>query len=213
MAEAIGYDALVSMLAAAAEQIREHRDHLSKLDSYGGDGDHGTTMARGMNLIEQAAESDDSGTPSELLTSVSWAIMGVDGGATGPLLGMLFMGMSEAVEGKDALDAASVAAMFEAGLATLQKNTRAKPGDKTLLDALVPAVEALQQAADEGAEVPAALARAAEAADRGAQATTDMQARFGRARNIGEASKGHPDPGATSMALLFKGFAEAVRSV
>jgi len=137
----------------------------------------------------------------------------VDGGATGPLLGMLFLGMSEAVEGKDALDAASTAAMFEAGLASLQKHTRAQPGDKTMIDALVPATAALRQAADEGADAAAALAAAAEAAHQGAQATADMQARFGRARSIGEASKGHPDPGATSMALIFRGFAEALGSV
>ena len=212
MPETMGYDDVVAMLSAAAEQIRANKDRLSKLDSFGGDGDHGMTMARGMGLIEQAAAADGSGTLEGLLTGVSWAIMGVDGGATGPLLGMLFLGMSEAVGGKDALDAVSVATMFEAGLAGLQKHTKAQPGDKTMMDALVPAVEALRQAADQGADVATALARAAEAADRGAQATTDMQARFGRARNLGEASKGHPDPGATSMALLFQSFAQAVRS-
>jgi len=212
MPETIGYNELVAMLRCAAEQVRANKGQLGKLDSFGGDGDHGTTMARGMGLIEQAAESDSSGTLSELLAGVSWAIMGVDGGATGPLLGMLFLGMSEAVEGKDALDAASTAAMFEAGLASLQKHTRARPGDKTMIDALVPAIAALRQAAAEGADVAAALAAAAQAAHQGAQATVDMQARFGRARSIGEASKGHPDPGATSMALIFRGFAEAIGS-
>jgi dihydroxyacetone kinase-like protein len=212
MPETIGYDDLVSMLRAAAEQIRANKDRLGQLDSFGGDGDHGTTMARGMGLIEQAAADDGSGQLAELLSSVSWAIMGVDGGATGPLFGMLFMGMSEAVEGKDALDAAAAAAMFESGLAALQANTKAQPGDKTMMDALVPAVAALRQAAGEGADVATAMARAAQAADQGAQATTEMQARFGRAKNLGEGSKGHPDPGATSMALLFQGFAEALGS-
>ncbi len=210
MRETIGYDDLVAMLRGAAEQVRANKGQLSKLDSFGGDGDHGTTMARGMGLIEQAAADDSSGRLAELLSSVSWAIEGVDGGATGPLFGMLFLGMSEAVEGKDALDAAAAAAMFESGLAALQANTKARPGDKTMMDALVPAVEALRQAADEGADIATAMARAAQAADQGAQATTEMQARFGRAKNLGERSRGHPDPGATSIALIFKGFAQAL---
>jgi len=210
MRETIGYDDLVAMLRGAAEQVRANKGQLSKLDSFGGDGDHGTTMARGMGLIEQAAADDSSGRLAELLSSVSWAIEGVDGGATGPLFGMLFLGMSEAVEGKDALDAAAAAAMFESGLAALQANTKARPGDKTMMDALVPAVETLRQAADEGADIATAMARAAQAADQGAQATIEMQARFGRAKNLGERSRGHPDPGATSIALIFKGFAQAL---
>jgi dihydroxyacetone kinase-like protein len=212
MSDTIGKDELVAMLRCAVEQVRANHEMLSKLDSFGGDGDHGTTMARGMGLIEKAVDEASGRDLKTLLDGIAWAIMGVDGGATGPLLGMLFMGMAEAVEGKDALDGASVAAMFEAGLASLQKHTKAKVGDKTMMDALVPAVEALRQAADAGADVAAALERAAEAAARGAQATTDMQARFGRARSLGEGSKGHPDPGATSMTLIFKGFAQALRS-
>jgi len=212
MLETIGHDELVAMLHGAIEQVRANQQTLGKLDSFGGDGDHGTTMARGMGLIEKAVDEATSRDLKALLDGVAWAIMGVDGGATGPLLGMLFLGMAEAVEGKDALDGATAAAMFEGGLASLQKHTKAQVGDKTMMDALVPAVEALRHAADAGADAPAALEAAAAAADQGAQATTDMQARFGRARSLGEGSKGHPDPGATSMALIFKGFAQALRS-
>jgi dihydroxyacetone kinase-like protein len=138
--------------------------------------------------------------------------MGVDGGATGPLFGMLFMGMSDAVEGKEALESPDVAAAFEAGLASVQKQTKARVGDKTLIDALVPAVAALRAAADDGADPATALEAAAQAAAQGAESTKDLQARFGRARNIGEASKGYADPGATSVSLVFRGFAEALRS-
>ena len=212
MPDTIGYDEVVDMLRGAAAQIVANHEMLSKLDSYGGDGDHGTTIKRAMGLVEKAVDGASGTDLKGLLTDVGWGVMGVDGGATGPLLGMFFMGMSEAVEGKDALDAAATAAMIASGAAMLRKQTKAQPGDKTLVDALVPAIEALETAAEGGADVAAALAQAADAAAQGAQATADMQARFGRAKNIGEASKGHPDPGATSMSLIFKGFAEAVGS-
>jgi len=210
MPETVGYDNLVAMLRAAIGEVREHRDALSKLDSFGGDGDHGTTMARGMGLVEKAIDDASSRELTTLLSDIAWAIMGVDGGATGPLLGMFFMGMSDTVAGKESLDAAALATMFAAGLASIEKQTKARVGDKTLIDALAPAVDALRAAADEGAEPAAALARAAQAAEQGAAATAGLQARFGRAKNLGERSKGHPDPGATSMSLIFRGFAHAL---
>ena len=117
----------------------------------------------------------------------------------------------EPTDGKDAIDVATLAAMFEAGLASVKTLTKAKPGDKTMIDALVPAVEAVQKAAGNGASITDALERGAQAAEEGAAATKDMQARFGRAKNIGEKSVGNADPGATSVSLIFKGFVEGVR--
>jgi dihydroxyacetone kinase-like protein len=147
----------------------------------------------------------------DLFQKVGWAIMGTDGGAIGPLLGTFFMSMAPAA-GNGSLDAAGVAKLFEAGLAGLQKTSKAKVGDKTMMDALVPAVGALRKAADGGATVVAALEAAAVAAEQGAQETAKLQARFGRAKNIGEKSIGTPDPGATSTALMFRGFVEGVKS-
>ncbi|NLF59054.1 MAG: dihydroxyacetone kinase subunit L, partial [Candidatus Hydrogenedens sp.] len=145
-----------------------------------------------------------------LLNDVGWGILGVDGGATGPLLGMLFMSMAEAAGEAEGLDTPALAGLFEAGLAGVRAQTKAQPGDKTMLDALIPAVGALRAAADGGAEVVEALHLAAEAARAGAEATAALQARFGRARNIKEQSIGTQDPGATSVSLIFKGFSKGV---
>jgi dihydroxyacetone kinase-like protein len=202
----------VEMIRCAAGQIRGNQALLSKLDSQGGDGDHGTTMVRAMNCIEQAVEENRSSALKDLLQAIGWAVMGVDGGATGPLFGTFFMSMSDAAADKDALDARGIAEALAAGLAGVQKRTRAQVGDKTMIDALVPAVEAAQSAAESGGSVADVLRSASEAAETGAESTAALQARFGRAKNIGEKSIGQPDAGATSVSLIFKGFLEGVTS-
>jgi dihydroxyacetone kinase-like protein len=209
MSQAISYDGLVKMLLAAASQIETNKDELSKLDSFGGDGDHGTTMSRAMkNLKETIEKNNGSNDIKTLLYDVGWAIMGVDGGATGPLFGTFFMGMSEPAEGKELLEVSTLAQMLRDGLANVQKQTKAKVGDKTIIDAMVPAVEAATAAANENADLHEFLSQTAKAAEQGAASTSKLQARFGRAKNIGEKSIGNPDPGATSVSLMFKGFLE-----
>ena len=213
MSATIGYDDFIRMLRGAAARVEENREVLSRLDSHGGDGDHGSTMRRAMGRIEEAIQkTGESPDLKTLLHNVGWAIMGVDGGATGPLFGMFFMGMSAPAAGKASLDAAELAAVFEAGLASVRKNTKARVGDKTMIDALVPAVEALRREAEAGADPARALEAAAKAAEEGAAATEKMQARFGRAKNVGEKSIGNQDAGATSVSLIFKGFAEGAQS-
>ena len=211
MAVTIGYDGLVKMLEAAVLQIKNNHETLSKLDSHGGDGDHGTTMVRATGCIEKAIA--DCGVPriKDLLQGIGWAIMGVDGGATGPLFGTLFMSMADAAGPDDPLDVQGLATMFEAGLAGVRKRTKAQSGDKTMIDALVPAIDILRAAANAGADIPEAMGQAADAALKGAESTKTMQARFGRAKNIGEKSVGEQDPGATSVALMFRGFAQGVK--
>ena len=208
----VGFDDFVRMLRCAAEQIRAQHETLSKLDSVGGDGDHGTTMVRAMGMLEKAVTDCKSDTSQCLLSDVGWAIMGVDGGATGPLLGTFFSSMSEAVPADAAttVDAKTLATAFETALAGVQRQTKAQVGDKTMIDALVPAVQALRSGADTGQSVDLAMSAAAEAALKGAESTKAFQARFGRARNIKEQSIGAQDPGATSISLIFKGFAEAL---
>lgn len=210
MLEKVGYDEIVGMLRGAAAEIRDNHEMLSKLDSVGGDGDHGTTMVRAMGNLAGAVDAATAREMKTLLYDVGWAIMGVDGGATGPLLGTLFMSMSESVADRDSVDAKGLAAMFEAGLAGVRAQTKAQPGDKTMIDALLPAVNAMRGAADRGADVLGALSRAADAAEQGAISTKEMQARFGRAKNIKEKSIGSQDPGATSMSLIFRGFRKGV---
>lgn len=205
MVQQVDYSAFAAMFHAAASEIRSHHALLSHLDSAGGDGDHGATMLRAMTRLEEAVTASAPGELQSLLQDVGWAILGVDGGATGPLLGMFFVAMAEAVDGRTALDAPELASVFDAGLAGVRAQTQAQPGDKTMIDALAPAVEALRESSP-GQEPCAMMARAADAARSGAEATKAMQARFGRARNIKEKSIGTQDPGATSVALLFNGF-------
>jgi dihydroxyacetone kinase-like protein len=165
-------------------------------------------MTRAMEAIETSLNSCPAPNAKDLLHSVAWSVLGIDAGATGPLLGSLFMGMIEPVGEAAALDAPLLAAMFAAGLAKMRAISKAEVGDKTMLDALVPAVAALQAAAAAGEPVATALAQAAAAAQSGAESTKGLRARFGKARNLGDRSLGHQDPGATSMALWFRGLAE-----
>ncbi len=210
MAETIGWSEMVQMFRGAIAEIRDNHELLSRLDSVGGDGDHGTTMLRAMANLEKAVKASTTHDLKTLLYDTGWAIMGVDGGATGPLLGTFFMAMSEMAEGKDALNSAELAAAFEAALAGVRAQTTAQVGDKTVMDALVPAVAALRAAVDGGAGIVEALRCAADAAEQGAVSTKAFQARFGRARNIKEKSIGTQDPGATSMAFIVKGFWKGV---
>lgn len=212
MAATIGYREVVEMVRRAAAQVHANRDMLSKLDSFGGDGDHGTTMARAMDIAGNAIPAEPSEDLKALLKAIGWGIMGVDGGATGPLFGTFFMSMSAAAPDGSAVDASALTTMFEAGLEGVRKRTKAQVGDKTMLDALTPAVQAMRRAVNEGADVRDALARAAQAAAEGAEATKSLQARFGRAKNLGEKSIGSQDPGATSVSLLFQGFVEGVQT-
>ena len=208
MVETIGSEDIAGMISAAAKAIRAGADRLSKLDSAVGDGDHGTSMCRAMDAAAAAA-GQAAGGVTEMLRAVGWAVMGIDGGSTGPLFGSFFAGMGAAAAG-DTLDCAATAGMFTAGLAGMQKHTKARVGDKTVIDALTPAIEALQVAAAGGASIDEAMEQAADAAESGAAGTKDMQAKFGRARNLGERTIGHVDPGAASAACMFRAFADAL---
>jgi dihydroxyacetone kinase-like protein len=140
--------------------------------------------------------TESNGTDlKELLSKIAWAVMDCDGGSTGPLLGSLFMGMSDGVTHETDLDCAAVVAMFEAGIRKLAKQSRAVVGDKTMMDAFLPALDAMLAAAPSG-DIRTVLQQAATAAAAGAEATKDFRAKFGRARNLGDRVIGHADPGA-----------------
>jgi len=210
MADTIGIEDMGRMIRAAADKIRANRDDLSKLDSAIGDGDHGMTIARAMGIAEKVIAESDKKELKGLLKDVGWGVMGVDGGATGPLLGSFLMGLGNAIDELETIDCAMLAAMFEAGLAAVRRQSKAQIGDKTLMDALLPAVDAMRRAADEGKSIREALQQAANAAENGAISTKEFKARFGRAKNLGERTIGCQDPGATSMALIFQGFFEGL---
>ena len=154
-------------------------------------------------------EGDDIGAA---LKAVGMALVSSVGGAAGPLYGTLFLQMGQASAGRDALDLEGWTAALDAGVSGVQKRGKAEPGDKTMLDALLPAVEALRAAAADGAALPDALERSAEAAREGMEATIPLEARKGRASYLGPRSVGHQDPGATSSQLLLQAAAEAARA-
>jgi len=210
MADPIGLDDVKRMLLAVAAKVKANHEHLSKLDAAVGDGDHGSAMLRVAAAIEDSlgkSENEGKGLKA-LLKAVGWAVMSVPGGSTGPLYGSFVMGLSEGVGESDSLDCAGMAEMLEAGQAKLRKQTKAKEGDKTMIDALVPAVSAVRAGADSGKDVAEALKDALEAAEKGAAATKEMKAAHGRARNLGDRTIGHVDPGATSMSYVFAGLLE-----
>lgn len=212
MSDRIGPTQVCRMLQAAAGQIRTHHEMLSQLDCAVGDGDHGTTILRAMEAAVKAVSENSQAGLKALFSAVAWGIMSCDGGSTGPLLGSFFLGTSEAVGEKTELGCADLASVFEGGIAKMQKQTRAQIGDKTMMDALLPALAALK-AADPAAGIESALHQAFAAAANGAEATKAMRAKFGRARNLGDRVLGHLDPGAVSVSLILKGFHEGACQV
>ncbi|MGH9428550.1 MAG: dihydroxyacetone kinase subunit DhaL [Terriglobia bacterium] len=206
----IGIKEFVSMIQGAARKVKEEQALLSRLDAAIGDGDHGITMYRAMSLSEKAL-AEDKGTDFQgLLHNLGWTLLGIDGGSTGPLLGTWFLGMSESVGDGQVLDVRGLAAVFEAGLTSVMKQTKAQVGDKTMIDAFLPAVEALKAGAAANREIEATLRAAATAAHEGALSTKNFVARFGKAKFAGERTVGHQDPGATSISLMFQGFVEGL---
>ncbi len=206
MTDAIGKIELARMFAHAAEEIRREHFYLSELDSVAGDGDHGTTMLRVAERLEAAAGANTPEDLSHLLRDAGWSVMSVDGGASSALLGTFFAGMADAAIDERSIDCNQIAKAFGSGLAAVAKQTKAQPGDKTMMDALVPAVGAISAAAASGKTIFEAFETAASAARAGADSTKDMVARYGRAKFLGEKARGSPDAGAASVALLFQGF-------
>ena len=210
MSSFLEYTDVTAMFESAAGKVGANIKELSALDSAIGDGDHGTTMERAMGAIKKGVSESGSNDLKALLYNIGWGIMCIDGGCTGPLLGSLFMGMSESVDDSTKLDCDSLAGMFEAGLAGIKKQSKAAVGDKTMMDALEPAVAAIREACTQGKSIQEALLDGAEAAEKGALSTKDFVARFGRAKNLGERTLGCQDPGATTISLMFRGFAEGL---
>ncbi len=189
-------------IRAYAAEITEHRAELVKLDTAIGDGDHGTNMDRGMRKAVEKLDAADDPDIGAQLKGVGMALVSSVGGAAGPLYGTLFLQMGSAAGDSTELDLAGWTEALETGVKGVQSRGKAEPGDKTMLDALLPAVEALREAAGDGAELGDALRRSADAAEEGMKATIELEARKGRASYLGPRSVGHQDPGATSSHLL-----------
>ena len=189
---------VVTEMAAAME---EHRRYLTKLDSEIGDGDHGTNMHRGFQAALERLEGTEPPSPADVLKAVSMALVSKVGGAAGPLYGTAFLRASTALSGKEEISAEDAAETLEAALGGIKQRGKAEVGDKTIVDALEPAVAAAEEAASDGS-VAEVFRAAAEAAQEGAESTVPLTARKGRASYLGARSAGHKDPGATSTYLL-----------
>ncbi|MBB6173010.1 dihydroxyacetone kinase-like protein [Nocardiopsis mwathae] len=195
-------------LQAAATSMDDHADHLSALDAAIGDGDHGTNMRRGFSAVADKLAAAEPATAGELLTLTGRTLISTVGGASGPLYGSIFRAAGKRL----AEPTADLAEALRDGLEAVQKLGGAQPGDKTIVDAYTPAVDALAAAVADGADPAGAARAAATAADEGAQATIPLLARKGRASYLGERSIGHQDPGATSTALIFAALADTLEA-
>jgi phosphoenolpyruvate---glycerone phosphotransferase subunit DhaL len=198
-------------MTTIAESVKDQRDYLTQLDAAIGDGDHGVNMDRGFEAVGKALVAQDGSLPpGKLLTVAGKTLVSTVGGASGPLWGTAFRRAGRALGDREELDGQDLVVALRAGLDGVVELGAAQPGDKTMVDALGPAIDALESALEAGEPLEAALAAATEAADNGARATVPLQARKGRASYLGERSIGHQDPGATSAALIMAALQRAV---
>jgi dihydroxyacetone kinase-like protein len=190
--------------------VRAERDHLVQLDAAIGDGDHGTNMNRGFEAVVQALAADNGSPPGRLLIIAGRTLVSTVGGASGPLWGSALRSGGRVLGDETTFDAAQLVEVLAAALASVKDLGTAALGDKTMVDALEPAVDSLRTSVAEGAPIAQALDDAAAAAEAGMRATIPLQARKGRASYLGERSVGHQDPGATSTALIMRALQRAV---
>ena len=214
MSETVTHQGVAAWLRAFADAVAENREYLTDLDAAIGDADHGSNMDRGAQAVVGRIDGPSAGTADggvgALLKLVGMTLVSTVGGAAGPLYGTFFLQMGKAVGEEAELSVGQWAAALEAGVRGVQMRGKAEREDKTMLDALGPAAEALNAAAASGLSLAEALRKAAVAAEQGMKATIPLVARKGRASYLGERSAGHQDPGATSSWLLMQAAAETL---
>ena len=204
-----GLERLLAWLASLSRVYAQARDELTSLDAAIGDADHGSNMARGFAAVAAELEANPPADVAAALKAAAMTLMRTVGGAAGPLYGTFFLRASAACAGLAELGPAEWLAAFRQGVEGVRQRGKAGPGDKTMLDALLPAVQGMQDALAQGQGLPEMLRRAEQAARKGMEATIPLQARKGRASYLGERSIGHQDPGATSAHLLVQAAAAA----
>ena len=205
----ISHDDVIAWVRRFAAVVAENKVYLTELDSAIGDADPGINMDRGFTAVAGKLDGLVGPDIGATLKTVGTTLVSTVGGASGPLYGMFFMQMGGAAAGKESLTAEDFATAFEAGVGGVLRIGKAEPGDKTMVDALLPARDALRAAIADGASVGDAVQRMSHAAEEGMLATVPLVARKGRASYLGERSAGHQDPGATSTHLLLRSAAEA----
>jgi dihydroxyacetone kinase-like protein len=197
-------------MAEAAGAVKAQRDYLTQLDAAIGDGDHGTNMDRGFVAVEKALAGQGDLPPGRLLIVAGKTLVSTVGGASGPLWGSALRAAGRSLGDAETFEGPALADALDAAIAAVVDLGAAAPGDKTMIDALTPAAEALRTALANDVPLALAVASACEAAEEGARATVPLLARKGRASYLGERSIGHQDPGATSAALIIRALERAV---
>lgn len=195
-------------LLQLAQVLREQRDYLTELDAAIGDADHGINMDRGFRAVKEKLQARSEMDIGALLKLVGTTLVSTVGGASGPLYGTAFLRAGIALVGKRELYAADYLALLEAAIGGIQARGKAQPGEKTMLDALIPALSSAREAAAAGLDLTEITRRASNAAEQGMLATIPLVATKGRASYLGERSAGHQDPGATSSWLIVKTLAD-----
>jgi dihydroxyacetone kinase-like protein len=194
-------------ITEATRLVEENADHLTHLDAAIGDADHGINLRRGLQAAIAMLEQSDPDTPGAVLSTVGRALISKTGGASGPLYGTAFRQAGKTLSADTDVSVVQLGAALQAAVAGIQQLGAAAEGDKTMVDALSPAVAAYQAVVDTGGDLPDATRAAADAAARGLAATVDMQARKGRASYLGPRTVGHEDPGAASTVLILRALA------
>ena len=207
----VGIDQLVSWLSRFRDLVTEQQSYLTDLDSAIGDADHGANMTRGMTAVMEKLGAAPAAAVDELFKSVGMTLVTSVGGASGPLYGTFFLRMGMTAGPVTSLDGAGMSAALRAGLEGVVARGKAEAGDKTMFDAMAPALDTWDETLGGGGDLVAAASAAFAAAEAGRDATIPLVARKGRASYLGERSAGHLDPGATSTALLFQALADALK--
>lgn len=201
---------VIEILTQIAIKIDENKGYLSELDATIGDGDHGINMSKGFKAVTEKLKEDDSVDIAGILKKTGMALVSTVGGASGPLYGTAFMKSSMSVNGKTEIDIKDFSNMLKDALDGIKMRGKAKAGEKTMIDALEPALEAINKGIDQGLESKEILKLAKEAAYNGVEYTKTIIATKGRASYLGERSIGHQDAGATSSAIILETIYEAI---
>ncbi|HKN98434.1 MAG TPA: dihydroxyacetone kinase subunit DhaL [Pseudonocardiaceae bacterium] len=202
-------EGVVAALKAAADTVVAHRDELVELDRVIGDGDHGENLRRGFQTFVVALTRSTPAKPGEVVKLLATTLISTVGGAAGPLYGTACLRAATSLGDADELTPENTVAALRAALGGVVARGKAEVGDKTMVDALTPAVDAAAEALNGGADVADVLAAAADAAEKGAESTVPLVARKGRASYLGERSANHLDPGARSTSLVLRAFADS----
>lgn len=204
----IDKEILKKMLLKTAEVWKDQHDYLSEIDSRFGDGDHGVTINKIAGIVEKDVAEWEDESMYDFIDNLGMDIMAVSGGSAGPLYGTMIGGLAEPLEDVDEIDGTVLKAMFAASYDAMRDITKADVGDKTMMDALIPAVKAAQDAGDDVEEI---LTAARAAAEKGAKESEQYVSKFGRAKSYKEQTIGTPDAGAVSASLFFVGLEEGAK--